>query len=278
MAAHESLKRRWRVIENIIRLLRKSVRGSVNMDRTSSFPKQDFEGMAAEIWQGLNVCLYYAAYVRIYADSTAMRLAGSRRRETIMQQISQTDRDHLQEGVIVFRAHFSGVLWQLHHLADELVRLAHKRCYQEGIVTKERYDALVKALDDDPIVEEIRAYRNLSHQFAGVIVTYHDQSDAFIAHAFPPLDGERPERNQAEVSRNEPGIQERELNAKLQAYCNHLGGYCEGLFRIIDAKYGKTALPRSRGFVVTIPHSYQGQLPEGATETIYVRVDGSTTP
>lgn len=48
------------------------------MDRTNSFPKQDFEGMATEIWQGLNICLYHAAYVRIYADSTAMRQQGFR--------------------------------------------------------------------------------------------------------------------------------------------------------------------------------------------------------
>ena len=85
-----------------------------------------------------------------------MRLAGSRRRETILQQMSQADRDFLQEDVLVFRAHFAGVLWQLHHLADELVRLAYKRCYQEGIVTKEGYDALVKAVDDDPLLKEIR--------------------------------------------------------------------------------------------------------------------------
>lgn len=60
------------------------------MDRTSSFPKQDFEGMVLEIWSGLDICLYHAAYVRTYADSTAMRLAGSRRRETILQQRTKT--------------------------------------------------------------------------------------------------------------------------------------------------------------------------------------------
>ena len=143
------------------------------MDRTASFPKQDFEGMVCEIWSGLDICLYHAAYVRTYADSTAMRVAGSRRCETILQQMSQADRDFLQEDVLVFRAHFAGVLWQLHHLADELVRLAYKRCYQEGIVTEDRYDALVKALDDDPLLKELRDYRNLSHQFAGVVMTLH---------------------------------------------------------------------------------------------------------
>ncbi len=102
------------------------------MDRTSSFPKQDFEGMVLEIWSGLDICLYHAAYVRTYADSAAMRLAGSRRRETTLQQMSQADRDLLQEDVLVFRAHFAGVLWQLHHVTDELIRLAYRRCYQEG--------------------------------------------------------------------------------------------------------------------------------------------------
>jgi hypothetical protein len=168
------------------------------MDRTGSFPKQDFEGMVCEIWSGLDICLYHAAYVRTYADSTAMRLAGSRRRETILQQMPQADRHYLQEDVIVFRAHFAGVLWQLHNLADELVRLAYKRCYQEGIVTKDRYDALVKALNDNPLLKEIRDYRNLSHQFAGVVMTLHDgTTHAFIAHVLPPLDAQAPAQQAA---------------------------------------------------------------------------------
>jgi hypothetical protein len=249
------------------------------MDRTSSFPNQDFEGLAYEIWLGLNDCLYHAAYVRIYANTIAMHLAGSKRRHTVTQAMSQTERDQLQEDLIVFRAHFAGALWQLNHLGDELLRVAYRRCKQEGIVAKERHDALVKVLDDDPAIKEIRDYRNLSHQFAGVIVTlHHTSTDAFIAHVFPPLDGKPSERNQQEVPLDDRQIQERELNTKLQAYCDHLGGYCEGLFRIIDAQYGNTVLPRSRGFLVTIPHSYQGQLPEGAKDVIYVRVDGSAMP
>jgi hypothetical protein len=247
------------------------------MDRTGSFPKQDFEGMVCEIWSGLDICLYHAAYVRTYANSTAMRLAGSRRRETTLQQMSQADRDFLQEDVLVFRAHFAGVLWQVHHLADELVRLAYKRCYQEGIVTKERYDALVKALDDDPLLKEIRAYRNMSHQFAGVVMTLHDgTTDAFIAHVLPPLDVQAPAQ-QAAITEQEirKDVEERELNMKFQSYCDHVSGYCEGLFRIIDAKYKMAVIPRSHGFLVTIPHAYQEKLPEGAKETVYVKAMGS---
>ena len=190
------------------------------MDRTSSFPKQDFEGMVLEIWSGLDICLHHAAYVRTYADSAAMRLAGSRRRETTLQQMSETDRNYLQEDVIVFRAHFAGVLWQVHHLADELVRLAYRRCCcQEGIVTKERYDALVKALDDDLLLKEIRAYRNMSHQFAGVVMTLHDATtDAFIAHILPPLDVQAPAQqsaiNEQEIRKD---VEERELDTKLHS-------------------------------------------------------------
>ncbi|MGH9707678.1 MAG: hypothetical protein ACRD5R_13045 [Candidatus Acidiferrales bacterium] len=194
-----------------------------------------------------------------------------------MQQMPQADRDCLQEDVIVFRAHFAGVLWQLHHLADELVRLAYKRCYQEGIVTKQRYDTLVKALDDDPLLKEIRDYRNLSHQSTGVVTTLHDgATDAFIAHILPPLDVQAPaQRTVLDEQEIRKEVTERELNMKLQSYCDHVAGYCEGLFRIIDARYNTAVIPRSHGFVVTIPHSYQGQLPEGAKETVYVKSVGS---
>ncbi len=247
------------------------------MDRTSSFPKQDFEGMVCEIWSGLDICLYHTAYVRTYADSTGMRLAGSRRRETILQQMSQAERDLLQEDVLVFRAHFAGVLWQLHHLADELIRLAYRRCYQEDIVTKNQYDALVKALDDDPLLKEIRDYRNLSHQFAGVVMTLHDgTTHEFIAHVLPPLDAQAPaQQDEIKEQQIRKDVGERELNMKFQSYCDHVSGYCEGLFRIVDAKYKMAVMPRSHGFLVTIPHSYQGKLPDGAKETVYVKAVGS---
>jgi hypothetical protein len=198
------------------------------MDRTSSFPKQDFEGMVSEIWLGLNICLYHAAYVRVYANTIAMHLAGSKRRHTIIQAMSQTEREQLQEDLIVFRAHFAGVLWQLHHLADELLRVAYRRCKQEGVVTKDRHDALVKVLDDDPVIKEIRDYRNLSHQLAGVIVTLHDTStDAFIAHVFPPLDG--PPLN--EINKRFLSINGRCKSGNLTRSCKHTPTILEGIAR-----------------------------------------------
>ena len=46
------------------------------MDRMSSFPNQDFEGLVSEIW---------LAYVTVYADTIAMQLAGSRRHRAVME-------------------------------------------------------------------------------------------------------------------------------------------------------------------------------------------------
>ncbi len=246
------------------------------MDRVSEFPKQDFEGMVAELWLGLNACLYHKAYVDVYANTTAMHEAGSRFFNTVTRPtLPQTDLNLLQEDLMVFRAHFAGVLWQLNHLGDELLRLAYRRGKQEGILSAARYDQLVKKLDDDPIREEIQKYRNMSHQFAGVIVTIHDsQSHAFIAHVLPPL-GNNATQGLQDTPLAESEIRELELNSKLNSYCNHLGGYCEGLFKVIDAKYKRTVFPRSQGFSVTIPYSYQGQIPHGAKDVIYVRMDGS---
>ena len=200
---------------------------------------------------------------------------GSKRAHAPTQPLSQAEREMLQEDAIVFRAHFAGVLWQLRHLV-EFLGTAYKRCKQEGIVTEERRDELVKALDDDPIVTEIQEYRNLAHQFSGVIVTLHDGStDAFIAHILPPLDAKAPEQraplDEAEIQK---AVRERELNMKLEAYCNHLAGYCQGLFRIIEANHTMAAIPRSQGFLITVPHSYQGQLPQ-LPQAIYVKAVGS---
>jgi hypothetical protein len=246
-----------------------------SMDRVSSLPIQDFDGMVAEVWHTLNVCHYHAAYVRAYANTGAMRLAGSKRALAATQPLSQAEREMLQEDAIVFRAHFAGVLWQLRHLA-ELLCTAYRRCKQEGIVTKERHAELVKALDDDSIVNEIQEYRNLSHQFSGVVITIHDATDAFIAHVFQPLDAKAPEqRAPIDAVEIQKAVQERELNMKLEASCNHLGGYCEGLFRIIEANHKTAVIPRTQGFSVTAPHCYQGQLPQGANGVIYVKAVGS---
>ncbi|MGH9745206.1 MAG: hypothetical protein ACRD59_03750 [Candidatus Acidiferrales bacterium] len=247
-----------------------------NMDRKNLLPTQDFDGMTSEVWHTLNVCLYHTAYVRVYANTGANRLFGSKRTQTAIQPLSQAERDMLQEDALVFRAHFASVLWQLHHLA-ELLCTAYRRCKQEGIVTNERYDELVKALNDDPIINEIHEYRNMSHQFAGVYIALHDSNDAFIAHVLPPLDAKSPEQR-APLDETEIGkaVQERELNMKLEAYCNHLGGYCEGLFKTIDAKYKMTVIPRSHGFAVTVPHSYKGELPE-LPQAIYIKAVGSSS-
>jgi hypothetical protein len=92
------------------------------MDRISSFPIQDFDGMVAEVWHTLNVCLYHAAYVKVYADTGAMRLAGSKRARTAIQPLSQAEREMLQEDAIVFRAHFAGVLWNFDILSNSWAR------------------------------------------------------------------------------------------------------------------------------------------------------------
>jgi hypothetical protein len=245
-----------------------------SMNRISSFPILDFDGTVAEVWHTLNVCFYHAAYVRVYADTGAMRLAGSKRPHAAIQPLPQAERGLLQEDAIVFRAHFAGVLWQLRHLV-ELLGKAYKHCENESIVTAEQRAKLAKALEDDPIAEEIRVYRNLSHQFSGVVITIHDAADGFIAHVFPPLYAKAPEQraplDEAEIQK---AVQERELNTKLEAYCNRLGGYCEGLFRIIEADHKMAVIPRSQGFLVTVPHSYQGKLPKGANGVIYVKAVG----
>jgi uncharacterized protein YqgV (UPF0045/DUF77 family) len=235
----------------------------------------DFDGMIAEIWHTLNVCIYHIAYVRIYSNTGAMRLAGSRRAHAAIQPLSQDERELLQEDAIVFRAHFAGALWQLRHVV-ELLGKAYKLCEKEGIVTADQRDKLAKALADDPIADEVRVYRNMSHEFSGVVITIHDGTDAFIAHVLPPLDAKSPEQSapldEAEIQK---AVQERELIMKLEAYCTHLGGYCEGLFKVIEANHKMAVIPRSQGFSVTVPHSYQGQLPQ-LPQVIYVKAVGSS--
>jgi hypothetical protein len=248
------------------------------MSRDKSLPTLDFLGSVTEIWHALDRCLYHFAYLKIYADTAAMKAVGSKRRREIALGLSETQRDEFQQDVTIFRAHFAGVFWQLNHLANELLAGTYRRCKEDGVVTKEQFDAFLKALDEDSVLKEILAYRNMSHEYAGVIATLHDSvTDEFIAHVIPPLDVKNPE-SRKEVALDGPEIQERELNTKLKAYCDHVAGFCERLFKMIEAKYGKIMLSRSRKFLVTIPHSYQGQLPEGAKGVLYMQANSTITP
>ncbi|MGA8035817.1 MAG: hypothetical protein WB985_07580 [Candidatus Acidiferrales bacterium] len=241
------------------------------MERTKDFPPTDFEDLSYEIWLGLGAMFYHAAYVKTYADARAMHLAGNNRLQSLLEAMTEAEREQLQEDLIIFRTHFAGLLWQLWHLC-ELVREGYRKSMRENIVTKERHDILLNAIDIDPIVDEIRLYRHMSHQRAGVIVTLHATgTDAFCGHVFPPLHATAPVQKE-EVS-IEDELRERELGMKLRLYCQRIVRYSEEVFKIMEANKGESVLPRTRGFSVTIPYFYEGELPEGAKDVVYVRAE-----
>jgi hypothetical protein len=85
------------------------------------------------------------------------------------------------------------------------------------------------------------------------------------------LDAKAPEqRSPLDEAEIQKAVQERELNMKLEA-TSTIGGYWEGLFRIIEANHKMAVIPRNQGFSVTVPLSYQGKLPQGANGVIYVK-------
>jgi hypothetical protein len=43
----------------------------------------------------------------------------------------------------------------------------------------------------------------------------------------------------------------------------------------LNSNHKTAVIPRSQGFLVTDPHSYQGGLPQGANGVIYVKAVGS---
>lgn len=229
--------------------------------------------MVCEIWQGMDACLYHAAHINVYAQTFAAQIAGSTKAAQL-QTFQQEDKNRLQEDLVVFRANLAGFLWQMSHLI-ELIKTAYKRCKEASIIDAAQQDQLVFECENDSVLNEIIKYRNLSHQFAGVIITIHDGvTHEFVAHVLPALDGSdmRYEKQERPLDVNE--IKNRELATRVQVYCNHLGGYCERLFRLLEAVFGADVFPRSRGVLVPIPHSYLGDIPEGATNLLYWQIKG----
>lgn len=242
------------------------------------FPKQDLLGMISEIWQGLDHSLHHSAYLQTYSNSYAIQTVGSRHYMTkVHPTMPQDIRNQIQEDLTTFRVHLAGTFWQLDHLANELVPAAYKLCLKEGVLTRDQYDQLMDRLESDALLKEISERRNLSHQFAGVVVNLFDsQTNTLIASLLPDLDGVDVALNLQDrplTPEETEEMRKRELHTKLAECFGHVTGICEGLFRYIDAKYGTQVFPRSAGFLVTIPHSYLGQIPEGAAGAIYVKVE-----
>jgi hypothetical protein len=214
-----------------------------NYNNMPDVPDPDFVGALAEMWFVLGSAAYHVAYTRVYLQTAALQTPI----EDVRQQ-EQALRDMMQADLIICRAHVAAFFWQIDHLFEAL-RIAIVRGQKEH--PKESYFWIWgKRLDEiegSAIRQEINAYRNKSHEYAAIIGSWWEQTDQgprFHHHFLPTISGHEPK-------------EDIDINQQLQQYFEYAAkvwlSFAPGDF--------KEKFPRSFQFVVSVPHTFIGELP-----------------
>ena len=219
-----------------------AIRGENENDMTD-VPDPDFVGTLCEIWFAINYAAYHLAYTRVYLQTEAL--------QTHRDEISKAEqayREMTQVEVIICRAHLAAFFWQVDHVFEAL-RIAIKKGQKEHGDLKYFWfwGKKLEEIEALPIYKEVSAYRNKSHEFPGVIgAKWEDKGTGpkFIHHFLPDIEGHEPKKDI-------------DINEQLQKYFE----FAANVWSYFAPGDYKERFPRSFKFLVTVPHSYNGELP-----------------
>ena len=133
-------------------------------------PKYDFIDALAEIWFQINFAAYHMAYVRVYSQSEALRT-----QTQVLRAQDQDVRDHAQIDIVICRSHLAAFFWHLEHVFEAL-RIAITRGQKElpGEKYFWAYEKRLNELEELPLRQEMKDYRNMGHQSPAVIGSMRD--------------------------------------------------------------------------------------------------------
>jgi hypothetical protein len=204
-------------------------------------PELDLVGALCEVWFVLNYAAYHLAYVRVYLQTAALQTDGDH-----LRKHDQDLKDMVQTDVIVCRAHLAAFFWQLNHVFEAL-RIAARRGKKEQPSEKyfSDYEQQFEKIEQHPLRQEIKAYRNKAHNIPGIIgCKWEQKGGRFLHHFLPSIEG-----NEQKDSID--------INDQLQKYFE----FVASLWLSFAPSDVKDRFPRNFKFPVTIPYSYVGELP-----------------
>lgn len=204
-------------------------------------PKYDFIDALAEIWFQINFAAYHMAYVRVYSQSDALRT-----QTQVLRAQDRDVRDHVQIDIVICRSHLAAFFWHLEHVFEAL-RIAITRGQKE--LPEEKYfwayEQRLSEVEQIPLRQEIKDYRNMGHQTPAIIGSKWDGKETFLHHFLPTISGHTPQEDV-------------EMNTRLQQYFEFAANvwleFAPGNF--------KEKFPRDFRFPVTVPFLFSGDLPE----------------
>jgi hypothetical protein len=204
-------------------------------------PKMDFVGSLVEIWFALNCAAYHLAYVRVYLQTAALQTPVSE-----MAKLERDLRDRAQADLVICRSHLAAFFWQLDHVFEAL-DICVKRGQKENPEVKYfwSYEIQLKKIEQGAARKEINAYRNKAHEAPAVIGQKWSGDHKFLYHFLPTITGLSPS-------------DDTEMSAKLHENFE----YTANVWLSFAPSDLKQRFPRDFRFVVTVPHTYTGQLPK----------------
>lgn len=213
-----------------------------NENEMPDVPEMDFVGAMAEIWFALNCAAYHLAYVRVYLQTAALQTPI---REIV--KLEQDLRNSAQADLVICRAHLAAFFWQLDHFFEAL-DISVKRGQKEQPKARYfwSYENQLKKIEQAAARKEINAYRNKAHEAPAIIGAKWSGDHKFLHHFLPTISG---------LSNND----ETDMIAKLHEYFE----YTANVWLSFAPSDFKQKFPRDFRFVVTVPHSYIGELPPG---------------
>ncbi len=213
-----------------------------NKNEMPDVHKIDFVGSMIEIWFSLNCAAYHLAYVRVYLQTAALRTPLSE-----IVKLEQDLRNKAQADLVICRAHLAAFFWQIDHVFEAL-DISVKQGQKEHPELRYfwSYEKQLKKIEEEPARKEINAYRNKAHEAPAIIGTNWSGDHKFLHHFLPTISG---------LSNND----ETDMNAKLHEYFE----YTANVWLSFAPSDFKQKFPRDFRFVVTVPHSYIGELPTG---------------
>lgn len=209
-------------------------------------PRIDFVGSMIEIWFALNCAAYHLAYVRVYLQTAALQTPVSE-----MAELEQDYRNEAQADMVICRAHLAAFFWQLDHVFEAL-DISVKRGQKEH--SEERYfwsyEQKLREIEQGAIRKQINAYRNKAHEAPAIIGIQWTGEHKFVHHFLPSV-------------RDLADSENTDMNEKLQEYFE----YTANIWLSFAPSDLKKKFPRDFNFVVSIPHTYLGELPPGLERT-----------
>jgi len=214
-----------------------------NENEMPDVPDPDFVGTLCEIWFAINYAAYHLAYVRVYLQTEALQTHGNE-----IRQAEQAYKDMTQAELIICRAHLAAFFWQVDHVFEAL-RIAIKKGQKEHADLKYfwAWGKALEKIESSEIYKEISAYRNKSHEFPGIIGSKWEDSGTgpkSVHHFLPTIAGLKAKE----------GI---DINAQLQKYFE----FAANVWLSFAPGDYKERFPRNFKFLVTVPHSFTGELP-----------------